>query len=185
MRVDTKDLVQTFQSNGDALEDFVHDLVRQVGRSCGIDPVNIHWDYRTYVRDGGRDLVVNVRNSRADKEFIPANPSIWSIKSGNDGVSPTSLKSEIMADNHPKVREALQKGWSYVWCTVQPANHDQREGMQEAASDVSAELKVDPALVEFRWPEHLQGETNLYPTLIPIHLPPISSMLSDVLSLPH
>jgi hypothetical protein len=87
MRVDTKDLVQTFQSNGDALEDFVHDLVRQVGRSCGIDPVNIHWDYRTYVRDGGRDLVVNVPNSRADKFrklLEPGRRPLFAAKKGKD-----------------------------------------------------------------------------------------------------
>ncbi len=105
MRVDTADLVRAFQSNGDAFEDFVHDLVRTVARSCGIDPVNVDWDYRTNMRDGGRDLLVRVPNPRTDKQFIPARPSVWSIKSGDAGISPASLKAEIMDDKHPKVRK--------------------------------------------------------------------------------
>jgi hypothetical protein len=35
MRVDTEDLIRKFQGNGEAFEEFVHDLVRAVARSCG------------------------------------------------------------------------------------------------------------------------------------------------------
>lgn len=62
MLVNTKDLVRTFQGNGEAFEEFAHDLVRAVGRSCGIDPVQVHWDHRTSAKDGGRDLVVGEPN---------------------------------------------------------------------------------------------------------------------------
>jgi hypothetical protein len=92
MHVDPEDLVRAFQGDGDAFEAFMHDLVRAVARSCGIDPINIHWDYRTSVRDGGRDLILKMPNPRADKQFLPARPSVWSMKSGDDGVSPASLR---------------------------------------------------------------------------------------------
>ncbi len=183
MRIDPKDLVQAFQGNGDALEAFVHDLVRAVGWSCGIDRVNIDWDYRTNVKDGGRDLVVRVPNPRADRKFLPARPSIWSIKSGDDGIRPASLRNEILDPRHPTVRMHLQEGWAYVWCTVRPADQDQRDAMRAAANQVAEELNVNPGLIEFRWPEQLQGEVNLYPNLIPVHLPQVGSSLTDVLSL--
>jgi len=182
MRVEPKDLLQAFQGNGHAFEDFVHDLVREVGRSCGIDPVTIDWDHRPSVKDGGRDVVVRVPNTRPDKLFIPNRPSLWSIKSGADGISPASLAQEILSKNHPKVREDLRNGRVYVWCTIHPATHDQREAMRTKAKEVADELKVDPSLIDFRWDDHLEGELNLHPYLIPVHLPDFTFLL-PVLSL--
>jgi hypothetical protein len=181
MRIDCEDLVRTFQGNGSPFEEFVHDLVVTIGRSCGIDPTDIDWDYRTNVQDGGRDLLVKVPNQRADKKFLPDRRSIWSIKSGDAGISPASLKKEIK--NHPKVKAALQKGWSFIWCTIHPATVDQREAMREAADEVADELNVDRSLIGFRWPDQFHAEVNLYPNLIPVHLPHIGSVLADVLSL--
>jgi hypothetical protein len=188
MRVDPKDLIDKFQGSGEAFENFVHDLVRAVGRSCGIDPVNIHWDFRTNVKDGGRDLLIKIGNPQAatqslNQHFIPARPSVWSLKSGEAGVKPASLKEEIRDKNHPKVRDALKKGSVYVWCTVQPANQDKRDEMCEAANEIANELRVDPGLIEFRWIEHLEGEVNLHPNLIAIHLPNIACSLANVFSL--
>jgi hypothetical protein len=183
MRVDTDDLIRVFQGNGDAFEDFVHDLVRAVCRSCAIDPIYIDWDYRTNVKDGGRDLLVRVPNQRAEKRFIPLRPSVWSIKSGEDGVRPATLKDELLAGNHPKVRQALMDGWAYVWCTIHPANQDRRDDMRRAADEVADQLRVDRGLIEFRWPEHLQGEVNLHPNLIPLHLQDVALPLTEVLSL--
>ena len=115
MRITSSDLVRAFQGNGAAFEEFVHDLVRSVGRACGIDAINIEWDYRTNVKDGGRDLVVRVPNVRGDNQFIPSRRSIWSIKSGVEGVSSAVLWNEILDPKHPKVQKALREGWSYVW----------------------------------------------------------------------
>jgi hypothetical protein len=114
MRVTPEDLIRAFQGKGDVFEAFVHDLVRAVGRYCGVDPVNIDWDYRTTVKDGGRDLVVKAPNQRPDKRFLPSTRSVWSLKSGEAGISPASLKNEILDKKHPKVRKALQDGWVYV-----------------------------------------------------------------------
>jgi hypothetical protein len=183
MRVTTEDLVRAFKGNGDTFEEFVHDLVRAVGRSCGIDSIHVDWDYRTNVKDGGRDLVVKIANPRPDKQFIPARKSVWSLKSGDAGISPDSLKREIRNEKHPKLRISLQEGQAYIWCTIHPANQDQRDKMRKAADEVADELKVERSLIDFRWPEHLQGEVNLYPNLIPVHLPQIALVLANVLSL--
>jgi len=55
MRVIPEDLIRILKGNGTAFEGFVHDLVRAIARSCGIDPINIDWDCRTNIQDGGRD----------------------------------------------------------------------------------------------------------------------------------
>jgi hypothetical protein len=183
MRIREQDLVQAFQSRGEAFEEFVRDLVRAVGHSCGIDPIHLDWDYRTNVPDGGRDLVVKAPNKRSDKRFIPEYESIWSLKSGVEGVSPAALKKEVTDDKHPKVREALEKGWTYVWCTVNPAKHDTKDKMREAADEVADLLGINHKQFEFRWLDNLVAEANLYPNVISDHLSEIATRLADVRSL--
>ncbi len=183
MRARTTDLVKKFQGNGGLFEDFTHDLVRAVVRYCGVDPSNntVAWDYRSNVADGGRDLEIRVGNPRGGKQFFPQKPSIWSMKSGNDGISPGSLKSEIR--DHQEVRKRLAAGWVYVWCTIHPASIDKRDEMRKAADEIAAELQFDPSLIEFRTPEDLTDQTNLYPNLIPVHLQDVALAFKDLIPL--
>jgi hypothetical protein len=185
MRAQPKDLVQQFQGNGELFEDFVHDLVRGVVRYCKVDPLNntVAWDYRTHVADGGRDLEIRVGNPRGDKSFYPQRPSLWSMKSGNEGVSPSSLKSEIRDARHPKVRERLAAGWVYVWCAIHPASIDKRDEMRQAANEIAEEFQFDPIQIEFRSPEDLAAEANLYPNIIPAHLPNVALAFKDLMPL--
>jgi hypothetical protein len=181
MRIDVADLVRVMRGNGDGCEAFVHDLVRSVCRFHGIDPTGVlRWDYRTYVRDGGRDLILSVGSPTPSETFLPSAPSIWSIKSGEDGVSPSALKKEIR--EHPKVRKALEEGRKYVWCAIHPASHDKHDEMRLAADEIAEELKFDRSLIEFRGPEDLQGKVNLHPGLIPVHFRDVALLLNDVMT---
>src|SRR5262249_60152534 len=60
---------------------------------------------------------------------------------------------------------------------------DKRDAMRQAADEVADKLKVDRGQIEFRWPEQLEGEVNLHPNVIPVHLPHVASPLTDVVSL--
>lgn len=121
MYIAPNDLVDAFKGQGAAFEALVHDLVRAVGRACGIAPINIDWDFRTNVGAGGRDLLVKVANPTPTAAFIPGKPSIWSIKSGDDGIKPASLKREIRDPKHPKVRAALK--WKREGATSRKTPH--------------------------------------------------------------
>jgi hypothetical protein len=88
-----------------------------------------------------------------------------------------------MDAKHPKVRESLQNGWAYVWCTIHPADHGVRERMQAAANKLASKLNVDPGLFEFRWPEQIQGEVDLHTNIIASHLPHLAAILGKMLTL--
>lgn len=183
MRVTARDLEQTFQSEGGKFESLVEGLIRSSARVCGIRSNDIHWDPRTHVKDGGRDIVVRTGNPRGEGQFIPARPSLWSLKSGDDGVDPNKLEKEILPQpkrDHPKVREALGRGDAFIWCAVHPIGHDGREAMEKAAGEIAAKLSFDPALIQFRWQDQLLAEVNRHPNLIPLHLPGVGSRWQGV-----
>jgi hypothetical protein len=132
MRVRERDFERAFQGAGTAFEEFLNTLIRAAGRACGIGSSDIHWDHRTHVPDGGRDIVVRAGNSSGRVPFIPTRPSHWSLKSGADGVSSGALQREVLKQatgDHPKVRAALMKGEVFVWCAVHPIGHDKRDEM--------------------------------------------------------
>ncbi|MBO0699608.1 MAG: hypothetical protein J2P46_14530, partial [Zavarzinella sp.] len=186
MRADARDLERVFQGNGDEFEPFMNDLVRASARACGISSNLIDWDTRPSVRDGGRDLVVRAGNQLGAGHFIPDRPSLWSLKSGADGVDPEKLKKEILPQprrDHPKVREALQGGQVFVWCAVHPIGQDKRDKMRETAEDIARQLAINPDLIEFRWQDRLIEEVNRFPNVIPIHLPDVENRWAGVRTL--
>src|SRR5579864_7586982 len=183
MRIDVKDLVETFKGNGEPFENLMNDLVRAIARSCGMDDTQIHWDHRTTLKDGGRDLVIDAPNLRTDKPFLPSRASIWSMKSGDEGISPSALKKEITSEKHPKIRSALENGSAYVWCTVWPATHDKVDDMKNAGSEVVSELGLSADQIQFRWADQIREQINLYPNVISIHLPQIGFTFAEVITL--
>jgi len=186
MHATIEDLERAFVGNGHEFEAFIHDLIRAVGRSCGISAQEIEYDRRTSVPDGGRDIVVRVGNPMTQKRFIPGVPSLWSVKAGKEGIDPNQLKKEILPqarEDHPKVREALRNGSMYIWCAAHPASHDQRDKMREAAREVALELRVSDALIDFRWQDAVTDELNRFPNVISQHLPDVDSRWPGVRTL--
>ena len=186
MRATASDLQRVFSSNGTPFENFVNDLIRAAARACGGSANYIDWDPRTNAKDGGRDIVVRQGNPQGPGHFIPDRPSLWSVKSGADGIDPKKLRKEILPQkekNHPKVQAALRAGQSYIWCAVHPASADQREAMRTAAREIAAELGVDPDLIDFRWQDRLEEEVNRFPNVIQAHLPDVEGRWAGVLTL--
>ncbi len=173
MRADANDLNRHFKENGNGFEEFVHELIRTASRSCGLSQNDIDWDSRPSVRDGGRDIVIRAGNPLGPGHFIPDRQSLWSIKSGADGVDPKKLEKEILPQkrkDHPKVREALQNNHAFVWCALHAATHDKRDKMRETANSIAQQLKVSPTLIEFRWQDRIVQEVNQLPNVIAIYM---------------
>lgn len=186
MRADARDLERYFKGNGDEFEEFICDLVRAAARSSGISQNEIDWDTRPSVRDGGRDIVVRAGNPLGPGHFIPDRPSLWSVKSGADGVDPVKLGKEILEQqrrDHPKVREALRAGQVFIWCAVHPASNDQRDEMRKAARAIERQLGVSPNLIDFRWQDRLVEETNRFPSVIAVRMPDVEGRWSGVRTL--
>lgn len=183
LRAEIRDLEMAFKGNGQEFEAFIHDLIRAVGTTCGIAAHQIDYDHRTHVPDGGRDIVVHGGGQGSSHGFIPNRPSYWSVKAGEDGIKPSQLKKEILQqekEDHPKVREALLAGKSYVWCAVYPATTDQRDKMREMAKEVAVELKFPAELIEFRWQDAIRTVLNGFPNVIPQHLPDVENRWAGV-----
>jgi hypothetical protein len=183
MRVNARDLEQRFGGNGDEFEAFIHDLIRAAARTSGISQNHIHWDSRTNAPDGGRDIIVEEGDPLGPGRFIPELPSLWSIKSGADGVDPNKLRKEVLLQDHPKVREALTAGWKFIWCAVHAAGHDQREAMGRAADEIAQNLGVSRDLIDFRWQDRLVEEANRCPNVIAVHLPDVDQRWPGVRTL--
>src|SRR5262249_16199362 len=116
MFADVKEL-QSLVGKGDTFEQLVYELLVEEGRRHSIPTGDIFWDARTYQPDGGVD--VHIRRGHSDPfRFIPQKPSIWSIKSGENGVNPAKLREELNPQKHPKLLEHLRQGNEYVWCAL-------------------------------------------------------------------
>ena len=170
---------------GREFEDLLHDLVVLEASRCGIKPSDVRWDPRTNVGDGGRDIQILTGHNTPNHLFIPQRPSIWSAKSGGDGLKPSKLEDEITAPNHPKIREHLQNGNPYVWCALPAADHDPKEAMEKKVTALAAEgpFFFNPKLVEFRWESDLCSILNNYPGIVAKHFPEIARRMEGVLTL--
>jgi hypothetical protein len=189
MHAVARDFDRAFPGQPTAFEGFVSGLVRAAARACGMSPGCVSWDPRTNVADGGQDIVVSEGNPRGPGRFIPDRPSVWSVKSGADGVDPRTLREEVLPPtgrgraDHPKIREALARGWAFVWCAAHPVSPDRRDDMVEAAAEVASALGVGRNQFRFWWPDQLLAEANRFPNLIPVHLPDAAGRWSGVLTL--
>jgi hypothetical protein len=88
----TDDLMGGFVGKGSAFESLLHSLIRAEAWARRIRPDMIDWDYRTNVGDGGRDVLIRIGNSDPVRKLIPATPSVWSAKSGADGLKSATLR---------------------------------------------------------------------------------------------
>lgn len=157
------------------------DLLREEAFRHGIPPQAVHWDHRTNRGDQGRDIVIEASHSDPNPRFIPQLPSIWSLKSGQDGIKPATLRSEIMHHDHEVVRKHLQAGNPYVWCTLRPIDENARTELREKAQEIAIEEFIfNPALVEFRTLDLLCTILNDHPGLIAKHFPDLAARMKGV-----
>ncbi len=171
MRVQAEEVQAISIPGGRPFEELLYDLIVAEASRHGIPPSMIEWDHRTWMRDGGRDIVVRCGHGDPNPRFIPQRQSIWSAKSGKGGIQPASLKEELTLANHDKVREHLRGGGVYVWCALQPTNDP--DAMRDMVKEVAAEYIFNPELVEFRWLPNLTTILNDHPGLIRKHFAPI------------
>src|SRR5262245_6532369 len=104
MRARPEDLVDELSGQGGVpFQNFVYDLVVAEARQCHIPMGKIRFDSRVNIADGGRDIIVGSNTRRT--LFLPKGRSIWSVKSGADGLESSTLRKEIKAENHPELQE--------------------------------------------------------------------------------
>lgn len=143
----TNDQLDKYVGSGTEYERMLHALIRAEAFACGIAPHQIDWDFRPHVRDAGKDVLIRTGNPSRDRKFIPPVPSVWSAKSGKDGLNPGTLRNEI--HKHTSVIEHLRKGGSYVWCTIAAANNDTRDSLRAEADKLTEELRLNREQIVF------------------------------------
>jgi hypothetical protein len=176
-----EDLLTLAGHGGRLFEELLFDLVVAEGSRHGIPPADVHWDHRTSRPDGGRDIVVVVEHTDPAPRFVPRRRSLWSAKSGMDGLKPATLRAELLG--HTAVRQHLQGGDPYVWCTLQPIDEDGRTALREKATEVSQAadgFRFNPALVEFRTLSDLCAVLKDHSGLIAKHLPDVARVFEGV-----
>jgi hypothetical protein len=165
----TDDQLDIFVGKGSAFEAILHSLIRAEAWACSIPQDQIDWDYRTNVGDGGRDVFIRVRNSNSIRKFIPSTPSVWSAKSGRDGLKPATLRKEIL--DHPKVLEHLRGGGSYVWCVIAPADNDEiRDNLRVEALSLAGEHGFENNQIVFFFRDNIASWLNQHPGLASVYL---------------
>jgi hypothetical protein len=165
----TNELLNNFVGQGGPFEAMLHGLVRVEAWACGIRPDQIDWDYRTNIGDGGRDILIRVGNSSGIRKFIPPAPSVWSAKSGADGLKPWVLRREVT--DHPKVLAHLRGGGAYVWCVAAPAdNDDARDKLREEAAVLAREQGFDSEHIVFFFRDTITAWLNQHVGVASIYL---------------
>ncbi len=158
-----------FVGKGDDFEKMIHDLIRAEAWACEIAPDQIDWDYRTNVPDGGRDVLVMVGNQRTDRLFIPPVKSVWSAKSGLDGLEPGTFRREI--NEHPKVISHLQEGGAYIWCVAPAADNNKRDRLRDALAALATEHGFAAQQIHFFFLDTITHWLNQHLGLIAVHFP--------------
>ena len=96
-----EDLLRLEGMGGRPFEEFVLDLVREEGFRHGVAPHLIHWDHRTNLPDGGRDIVAEGQNIDPILFAILARPTIdyGPSSPARTGLQPATHVDELVATN--------------------------------------------------------------------------------------
>ncbi len=184
MFVEPSDLVEELSGHGgERFESFMCRLIEAEAATHGITPADIDWDYRTNCPDGGGDIYIRNGRGKAKPWFIPAVPSIWSLKSGNDGTDAATVRSELTDNAHDRLRKHLKDGDVYVWCSLKPVSQPKRKRIYDEVEALAKDIAFDLAQVQFRWVDALASTLEAHPNLIVRHLPRLASRLKDVVTL--
>jgi hypothetical protein len=165
----TDDTMNVLVGAGHAFEAALHSLIRAEAWACGIAPDQIDWDYRTNVPDGGKDVLIKVGNNHPERKFIPSVPSIWSAKSGSDGLSVTSLRKEV--SKHKDVLSHLkEEGGVYVWCVAPAASMVARTKLRKEAEILANNHGFNADQIVFRFRDLLTAWFSSHVGVAAVHL---------------
>src|SRR5262245_42444562 len=156
------------ERNRSGWEQVWNDLLQSEAPGAGLDITDIHFDERTEVKDGGRDIVVK-RGASNKTPLLPTVPSIWSVKSGKDGTSPTTLSNEVK--KHRAIQKLLNEKGGYIYCLCFPADHDQRTKLDQRARELEKELALAGDAIVIQYDNHLVEALKRHPGVLRRHCP--------------
>lgn len=159
-----------FIGEGKRFEELLHDLIRSEAAMCNIPQQDIHWDDRVNAPDGGRDIICEQGSGNKERFYLPTTKTIWSAKSGWNGLSIAEFGKEII--DHTKVVSHLTDGGTYVWCTAVPASQDKREALQTKGAEIAESFGLNEAQIIFVFRDTLFEWLMDYPGLVRAYLDP-------------
>lgn len=162
------------QQHANQWEELWYDLAVADGYRAGVPLDAIHWDYRTAAKDGGRDLVIDRGTPRSGAVFVPDRPSVWSVKSGANGVSAATLRAELSDTKHPKLVNLIRSGYVYIYCLSYPAGQDDRAALRTAADECCAAFRLGNDSIKLLFDNHLCDGLKMYPAVLKRHCPHLS-----------
>jgi len=183
MFIEPKELEVLAGSGGEQFEKFVRSLIQAECALHGISPTDIDWDYRTNCPDAGIDISIKEGHEDARPRFIPNKPSIWSIKSGANGIEASTLRGEVTKHSHERIREHLRKGNTYVWCALQAISQPKREAMYTECKALAKKHKFAAEQVKFVWVDQLQQIVEMHPNIIASYFPDVAQRLQGLMTI--
>ena len=180
--VDPKDL-SALRGQGSQFQKLVYDLVVEEARSHGISPVDIDSDYRVNFPDAGFDIFVRASHDDPNPRLIPNTPSIWSVKSGKDGVKAGTLSSEIKLASHDELRNELREGTAYRWCALYPIAQAQMQKMRRKVASLADDCQFQQNQVKFVGIEAIAKILEDHPNVVVRHLPDLKLRFDGILTL--
>lgn len=161
-------LRQIGEDNRGRWEEFVHRLIIEVAPCLGIQLTNISRDSRTDVGDGGVDISISSGAARPNT-WIPCAPSIWSVKSGKDGLKPTTIRKEV--EKRPHIINHLKADRFFCYVIARPSTVEQRDRLREAANKIAAKHGFSPDNITIYALDHLRTWLEQSPLVIASHFP--------------
>jgi hypothetical protein len=131
-----------------AWERLVHHLIVDRAPHVGIRITDVSRDYRTTSPDGGIDIQIHTGASR-DDIWLPREPSIWSVKSGEDGTKAPTLETELNPSKHPAILNHLKKGGAYCYVTARPMSPQNQNKLRAAADQFANAQGVSRESIRF------------------------------------
>jgi hypothetical protein len=170
------------EQNANRWEQVWYDLLQADGFRAGLNVNDVQWDHRTSAPDQGRDVVVTRGAPNPGAMFIPAQPSVWSVKSGANGLVPATLGGELRDSVHPELVKAIKAGMVYRYCVCRPAGQAERKALEEKAQKCAAELRVPAEAVKVYFDNHLCEGLKGYPGVLKMHCPLLGRSLGLTVS---
>lgn len=172
MHVNANDLAQLL-SRGADFEQLLYDLVAAESFRHKLPLHAVLWDPNVYRGDGGRDVLIT-QEHHDNETFLPQKRSVWSAKSGKDSLNCNTFLSELQSDAHEPLRELLNAGWVYVWCTPLAAEHDIAQKFKAAFNAITRTAGApcySPEQLIIYSASHLAEVLNRYPAILRKHFP--------------